>query len=116
MLAGWSWWQIVATVGVIWTAASFMVALALGRVLRANLAFDVDAADRTPEPASADEDVDDESGAEWVGPTVEPSLLDQLLPADLSEDSAARASGTRFRPVNGNSGSVEQLRGRRRIG
>ena len=50
MLAGWSWWEIVATVGVVWTAASFMVAFALGRVLRANLAFDVDAADRSGEP------------------------------------------------------------------
>ena len=115
MLAGWSWWEIVATVGVVWTAASFMVAFALGRVLRANLAFDVDAADRSAEPTPQEDEGDDDSGAEWVGPTVEPSLLDQLLPAELADDNVSRSSGTRFSPVNGNS-SVEQLRNRRRIG
>jgi hypothetical protein len=111
MLADWSWWQIVATAFVLWTAMSFLVALALGRVLRANLAFDVDAAERASEPESGDDD----SGAEWVGPTVEPSLLDQLLPAELADDSAPRSSGTRFNPVHGQS-NVEQLRNRRRIG
>jgi hypothetical protein len=115
MLTGWSWWQIVATVGVLWTATSFLVALALGRVLRANLAFDVDGAERTPEPESGDDEGDDDSGAEWVGPTLEPSLLDQLLPAELAGDNVSRSSGTRFNPVPGQS-NVEQLRGRRRIG
>jgi hypothetical protein len=94
MLEGWSWWQIVATVGVVWTASV------------AN------------EPNSREAELEEEdSGAEWVGPTAhaEPSLLDQLLPADLAEDGPARSSGTRFRPVT-SQGEVETLRRPRRIG
>src|SRR5688572_6029951 len=99
MLEGWSWWQIIATVGVVWTASSFLIALALARVLRANLAFDVDAGSAVPESSAADEG-DEDVGAEWVGPVAaEPSLLDQLLPADLVEDGPSRSSGTRFSPV-----------------
>jgi hypothetical protein len=80
MLDGWSWWQIVATVGVIWTAASFLVALALGRVLRANLAFDVDAG-AAPDASNADEDAEEDVGAVWVGPTtMEPSFSTSSCP------------------------------------
>jgi hypothetical protein len=118
MLEGWSWWQIVATVGVVWTASSFLIAFALARVLRANLAFDVDSGSVANEPNSREAELEEEdSGAEWVGPTAhaEPSLLDQLLPADLAEDGPARSSGTRFRPVT-SQGEVETLRRPRRIG
>jgi hypothetical protein len=100
--AGWSWWDIVALGGVAWTFVSFVFAFALGRVLRSNHGYQAD------ESAA-------ESQAGMAAPSAEtiplqpvgvPSLLDQLVPADLDDeyDTDNRSSGTRFRPVTSESG------------
>lgn len=99
---GWSWWDIVALGGVAWTFISFLFAFALGRVLRSNQGYQVDAAaDRDPGLARPD--------AETLPlqPVGVPSLLDQLLPAEADDDfdGENRSSGTRFRPVTGESGA-----------
>jgi hypothetical protein len=94
--AGWSWWDIVALGGVAWTFVSFLFAFALGRVLRSNHGYQVDSAAAEPDVARPD--------AETIPmqPVGVPSLLDQLVPADLEEEDyegVKRSSGTRFRPV-----------------
>jgi hypothetical protein len=95
--AGWSWWDIVAQGGVAWTFISFLFAFALGRVLRSNHGYQVDSAAAEPEGGMARPD------AETIPlqPVGVPSLLDQLVPADLDEEYEAdnRSSGTRFRPI-----------------
>lgn len=106
--ASWSWWEIIALGGLAWTFVSFLFALALGRVLRASQAYEVD-------ETSAREELEDNADRPTLAPPVsllesqpvrvsvqEPSLLDQLVPADIvGEDDASvnRASGTRFKPV-----------------
>jgi hypothetical protein len=93
--SGWSWWDIVALGGVAWTFISFLFAFALGRVLRSNHGYQVDEAAGQPDLARPD--------AETIPlqPAGVPSLLDQLVPADLDDEYAAdnRSSGTRFKPV-----------------
>ena len=100
--AGWSWWDIVALGGVAWTFVSFVFAFALGRVLRSNHGYQVDSAAAEPDAGMA------VSSAETIPmqPVGVPSLLDQLVPADLDDEyeSDSRSSGTRFRPVTSESG------------
>src|SRR5688500_7079983 len=95
--SGWSWWDIVALGGVAWTFVSFLFAFALGRVLRSNHGYQVDSAAAEPDVARPD--------AETIPmqPVGVPSLLDQLVPADLDDEyeNDNRSSGTRFRPVGG---------------
>jgi hypothetical protein len=101
--SGWSWWDIVALGGVAWTFISFLFAFALGRVLRSNQGYQVDAAaDQDPGLSRPD--------AETIPmqPAGVPSLLDQLLPAEADDDfdNDNRSSGTRFKPVAGQEDAV----------
>jgi hypothetical protein len=99
--SGWSWWEVVALGGVAWTMLSFLFALALARVLRANHDFRVDmnAAADAQEPAREPVTVI------HLEPAFEGSLLAALMPAEISEeedeDGVTRSSGTRFRPIEG---------------